>query len=323
VNAETVATEVKIISVTKLREHELQNELSPLMTGKSWENFLEGIRKNGIILPLMALPDGRVIDGKQRLRAARELGISGVRVIFEDIPENDLPTYISETKLNRDDLTNGQKAAIVINLYYEEERQKSKANSLANLKQNADSSELENREVNGETAEKLRKKSGVSKTNIYYLLAVKKNRPDLYAKVFDGSYTIGKAHAEMKKDEESKDTQQEKPQNVAKEVIEKALEKEVDLPQEIADEPATSPSNKIINTRKNALSTAVSISYDSDLLKEVSDEKVKDSYLEQIKALAKTCIIALGENAKSQDDAEVAYLCLELLNKINGGSVDE
>ncbi len=99
-------------------------------------------------------------------------------------------------------------------MYYEEEKQKAKARSLANLTQNAESSELESREITGEVAEILSKKSGVGKTNIYYLLSIKEKRPDLCKKVFDGSYSIGKALAEMKLDENPPTTEEERQEEL-------------------------------------------------------------------------------------------------------------
>lgn len=42
----------------------------------------------------------------------------------------------------------------------------------------------------GKTAVTIAQMSGVGKTNIEYLLAVKKKRPDLYEKVFDGSCAV-------------------------------------------------------------------------------------------------------------------------------------
>lgn len=66
----------------------------------------------------------------------------------------------------------------------------------------------------GEVAELIAKKSGVGKTNIYYLLAVKDKRPDLYEKVFDGSYSIGKAHTQMKLDENPPTTEEERQEEL-------------------------------------------------------------------------------------------------------------
>jgi hypothetical protein len=52
----------------------------------------------------------------------------------------------------------------------------------------------------GSTKERLAKKAGISPRNMAYLIAVYKNRADLFTRVLEGSYTIGKAHAEMKRE---------------------------------------------------------------------------------------------------------------------------
>jgi hypothetical protein len=77
-------------------------------------------------------------------------------------------------------------------LYYEEERRKAKerqaenANQLnAKLGRKTNSPDLEFSSADGETAEILRKKAGVGKSNMYYLLAVYRNRPDLFERVFN------------------------------------------------------------------------------------------------------------------------------------------
>lgn len=107
--------------------------------------------------------------------------------------------YITETKLKRDDLKNGQKAAIVIRLFYEEERRKAKGRMLAG--KSADPTETFQEGV-GEVADILAKRVGVSSRYIYNLLSVYRNRPDLFELVFDGNYSINKAYTQMKKDEE-------------------------------------------------------------------------------------------------------------------------
>lgn len=127
-------------------------------------------------------------------------------VVFVDIPENEIASYITATKLLRETLTKGQRASIVINLYYEEEKQKAK---MTQGTRTDISPELET-SLTGEVADVIAKKSGVGKTNIYYLFALKSKRTDLYEKVFDGSYSIGKAHTEMKLDENPPTTEEER-----------------------------------------------------------------------------------------------------------------
>jgi len=83
-------------------------------------------------------------------------------------------------------------------LYYEEERAKAKEEQVrAAYTTNAKTGkstvipEMEEASSGETTNEILAKKSGVGKSNIAYLLAVKRSRPDLFAKVFSGEWAIG------------------------------------------------------------------------------------------------------------------------------------
>lgn len=89
----------------------------------------------------------------------------------------------------------GQKAALVIRLFYEEERQKAserQATSTGGRKPQLipKLDEADNKTTN----EILAKKAGIGKSSMANLLAVYRNRPDLFELVFDGTYTINKAY---------------------------------------------------------------------------------------------------------------------------------
>ena len=77
-------------------------------------------------------------------------------------------------------------------MFYEEERQKTEAKRNASLKQNTVLPDLEKREQTQVHVE-LAKKSGIGKSSMAYLLAVYRNRPDLFELVFSGEYSINKA----------------------------------------------------------------------------------------------------------------------------------
>src|SRR5690625_6837415 len=126
------------------------------MRKKKWVEFVVNIKDNGIRQPLIVTKGFRVIDGKHRLKAAKELGIESVRVIIEDIDENSIPSYITDTKLQRDDLKRGQKAAIVIRLFYEEERQKAREREARTQFGNTGYPNLDTPEETGATNEILR-----------------------------------------------------------------------------------------------------------------------------------------------------------------------
>ncbi|MEJ7804019.1 MAG: DUF3102 domain-containing protein [Candidatus Limnocylindria bacterium] len=53
---------------------ELQAML-PDLTGQDWTKFLESIDRFGVLVPVVTDHHGRVIDGRQRIRAAKQLGI--------------------------------------------------------------------------------------------------------------------------------------------------------------------------------------------------------------------------------------------------------
>ena len=54
----------------------------------------------------------------------------------------------------------------------------------------------------GKVNEIIAKKSGMSARNVAYLIAVYRNRLDLFERVFDGTMSINKAYTQMKADEE-------------------------------------------------------------------------------------------------------------------------
>jgi len=313
---------VERVKTGNLVVHDKQNEFSPEMNTKKWKSFLKGIEEYGIKQAIVANMKGKVIDGKHRLKAAVELGIEDVLVVYEDIPENEVGTYISETKMNRDDLKSGQKAAIVIRLFYEEERAKSvgrQATSMGGSNPQLDP-DLDQAENGGRTYEILAKKASIGKSSMANLLAVYNKRPDLFEKVFSGEYKVGRAHTEMKLDEQP--IAPESPPesgDEAKQVIEKALEREADSVDFVEDEPKTSPNNRLIAARKNALSAGVGISFDSSYFKKTDNKEIKDGYKEQLRALASSCLLALCGDSDEEEEQEYLTVALELLKKSNGG----
>ena len=307
---------VERVKTGNLVVHDKQNEFSPEMNTKKWKSFLKGIEEYGIKQAIVANMKGKVIDGKHRLKAAVELGIEDVLVVYEDIPENEVGTYISETKMNRDDLKSGQKAAIVIRLFYEEERARSKERMSDGGKGFPEMENLKTTHAHVELA----KKAGIGKSSMANLLAVYNKRPDLFEKVFSGEYKVGRAHTEMKSDEQP--IAPESPPesgDEAKQVIEKALEREADSVDFVEDEPKTSPNNRLIAARKNALSAGVGISFDSSYFKKTDNKEIKDGYKEQLRALASSCLLALCGDSDEEEEQEYLTVALELLKKSNGG----
>lgn len=256
------ASEIVEVATSQLTEHSMQAELSPNMSEKAWRSFVAGIATNGILQPITATRGFRVIDGKHRLRAAKELGVESVRVVFEDIPEDNIAKYITETKLSRDDLTKGQRACIILNMHdlgYRENQGKRTDLSPNGEKLN--------------THAKLAKQAGIGGGSMSRLIEVKRKRLDLYAKVFDGSYSIGKAHAEMKSNELPTEIVTESPIEVERKKIEELTAKESTLPQIDESQPAHELNNRLVQMRKKALSLTVEVLDESEKMHDAKPEE--------------------------------------------------
>src|SRR5699024_11429424 len=125
-----------------------------------------GINENGVLQPLTVTEGFRIIDGKHRFLALKELGKEHVRVfVDEEIDEGDIPNYIVNNKLDKAELKPGQRAAIVILLYYHDLKAEAKANSLANLKQSTDVPQMEHRGRTNEIIAKDRKSTRLNSSH--------------------------------------------------------------------------------------------------------------------------------------------------------------
>jgi hypothetical protein len=80
---------------------------------EDYERIKEGIKKRGIINPLIALPDLRLVCGYNRLKIAKELELKTVPVIFKDIPEARIVEYAMKDNIERRQLSPEQIADYV------------------------------------------------------------------------------------------------------------------------------------------------------------------------------------------------------------------
>src|SRR5690625_4251365 len=197
------------VALSSLSVHSKQDEFSPPMSDRQWKKFVKGINEVGVLQPLTVTEGFRIIDGKHRFLAVKELGKEHVRVfVDEEIDEGDIPNYIVNNKLDKAELKPGQRAALVIRLFYEELAQEAKVRQ-ATSTGGANPQLIPNLDEAGcksTTNEILAKKAGIGKSSMAYLLAVYRNRSDLTSvpigtKVRDGKISINKAYTTMKDDE--------------------------------------------------------------------------------------------------------------------------
>ena len=77
------------ININELRPHPRNNEFFDDMIGDSWNAFKDSIESSGIIEPIVITQDMVIVSGHQRVRAAKELGISSVIVDIRKYDNND------------------------------------------------------------------------------------------------------------------------------------------------------------------------------------------------------------------------------------------
>jgi hypothetical protein len=141
--------------------------------------------------------------------------------LFNGYDENGKEVKIGTVyaQMKRDELTKGQRACIVLNSdeaqriakeakeRQEQAGERGKEGGRGNKKPLPTNDGKGKRDRDRQTAYILGSRAGVSGGQMERLMAVKRNRPDIYLKVFAGydengrEYTIGRAHAEMKRDE--------------------------------------------------------------------------------------------------------------------------
>lgn len=209
------------IPVAALRPHEAC-AMVPEMTDAEYADLLADVRAHGVLVPIDALPDGRVLDGRHRLRAARECGLDEVPVTTRNLGEIAAVEHIARTALLRRNLTAGQKAAVVLSsgellgrlradVAAAANRKRSEAAHAASAKQlrggaGRFSAKL-GEEAPGPTTPRtaptrsldpIARVAGVSARTVQDVLAVKNNDPALFAMVLAGKVSAKNAAREVR-----------------------------------------------------------------------------------------------------------------------------
>jgi hypothetical protein len=87
--------------------------LFPMMEGKAYDDFKADIAANSLREPVV-LWRGQLIDGRNRYKACRELGIA---FETEDLPDDTDPlAYVLSKNLHRRQLTESQLAALTVDI---------------------------------------------------------------------------------------------------------------------------------------------------------------------------------------------------------------
>src|SRR5882724_5929136 len=89
----------------KYEFHPLSKSL-PLMWGSDFDEFVNDIDRNGQIVPI-GIFEGQILDGRNRYRACKQLGIEGK---FEKVTPKNAKAYVTSINVHRRQLTRKQRS---------------------------------------------------------------------------------------------------------------------------------------------------------------------------------------------------------------------
>ncbi|MCR8982294.1 ParB N-terminal domain-containing protein [Brevibacillus laterosporus] len=329
----------QLVKITELKLHDLVQKLSPWMSERRWQSWVDRIAHEGIFEPIHALPDGRVFNGKHRLHAAKELGLAEVAVIFEDITDEEVAQRIVADKLGPELHTLGQRIAIAINqadeegVFAEAEARIQAAGAHGSEGGRGNKKETPRNQSSEGFKERPRDtiatRLDISVKPIQQVLTIRKERPDLYLRIFDGWYdergkevAVGTIYRKMKDDEKRDQgidpdeqrlkTKQERAQRKIAEAVSEQIPKIESLPDKKEEESPVSANNRLLHHLKNELKPFMSdyaTAFGAFL--NSTDDEVKSAYLDNVKTVAELSLRILLVNDK------------ENLLKLIGGIEDE
>ena len=77
------------ININEIKPHPRNHEFFDDMTGDAWNAFKESIATSGIVEPIVVTQDMIIVSGHQRIRAAKELGLSTIMVDIRKYENDD------------------------------------------------------------------------------------------------------------------------------------------------------------------------------------------------------------------------------------------
>jgi N6-adenosine-specific RNA methylase IME4/ParB-like chromosome segregation protein Spo0J len=181
----TSASRVEVRPLADLREHD-QAELIPAMRESEYLAFRDLIARHGILSPIEITPAGVVLDGRHRLRAARDLALNVIPVVA--ITPVDEVEHMLIRALAHRQLTPSQRAALTVELdQIRNRREHSRRRSQANLRRGHTVPEVATLPPRaGRTREHAAQLADVSPRTIQDALTVQQADPNLFQRVKAG-----------------------------------------------------------------------------------------------------------------------------------------
>lgn len=175
-------------------------DLFPMLDGDDLQDLADNIREQGLDEPLWVLPDGRLLDGRNRYAACLLAGVEPATQTYEGA---DPVRFVIRRNIKRRQLTTGQKAMLALDLLpmYEAEAKVGRPSKpkppdlFAPEEIPADPPEFPR--ADGESREKAAGAVGTSGRAVSAAKRIAKNDPDLAEKVKLGEVALDKAEKQL------------------------------------------------------------------------------------------------------------------------------
>lgn len=174
-------------------------ELFPMLGAREMRELADDISTNGLRHAIILLPDGTLLDGRNRLAACELVGVKPTFTIYHG--DNPIGVVMSEN-VKRRHLTEGQKGMLAVDLLplYEQEAEKRMLAGVANPPADRQEGSRREREAVSQAAADV----GTSGRTVARSKRVATDAPDLAAKVRAGELAVDRAERELKKREQQK-----------------------------------------------------------------------------------------------------------------------
>jgi ParB family transcriptional regulator, chromosome partitioning protein len=173
-------------------------DLFPLLEGEDFDALAESIREHGLQRRIARDTEGRVLDGRNRLRACE---VVGVEPDFTTYPGTDCVDFVMRENLLRRHLTSGQKAAIANDLMplYEAEAKERMAQAPGQSRGTKSSAGADLPEQKGRARDQAAKAVGTSGRAVGQFKRVAQKAPKLAEKVRAGELPLDAAEKQVRK----------------------------------------------------------------------------------------------------------------------------
>ena len=194
-------SELATIAVFELKENETYSNLVPEMNELEYKDFLESIKKDGVRQPIHVLLDKTILDGRHRVRACKDVGITHIQALVHNLNDDEAIEFVRDTAIERRNITKGQRIDIIL-----------KSEELINELEEKALAYRDNRRKDGtykpsgpngpewkkeRTDDTLGEMAGVSGRTFRRMKRVKRESPELYEDIVKKGKSIRKAHDEL------------------------------------------------------------------------------------------------------------------------------